>query len=75
MISVSKFTGRTENWNRKQKIYLEDWINLDNCTTLEVDIFMVNVSKILKILITGMCHVVETFLTVRPHKISMSNFL
>uniref|UniRef100_A0A4W2H3K5 Katanin p60 ATPase-containing subunit A-like 2 n=1 Tax=Bos indicus x Bos taurus TaxID=30522 RepID=A0A4W2H3K5_BOBOX len=43
---------RTENWNRKQKIYLEDWINLDNCTTLEVDIFMVNVSKILKILIT-----------------------
>lgn len=75
LISVSKFTGRTENWNRKQKIYLEDWINLDNCTTLEVDIFMVNVSKILKILITGMCHAVETFLTVRPHKISMSNFL
>lgn len=37
------------------KIYLEDWINLDNCTTLEIHIFMVNVSKILTILITGIC--------------------
>lgn len=50
-----KFTGRTEI-GIENKIYLGRLINLDSCTTLEIHIFMVNVSKILTILITGMCY-------------------
>lgn len=53
MISVS--LQEEQKLGIANKIYLEDWINLDNCTTLEIHIFMVNVSKILTILITGIC--------------------
>lgn len=29
----------------ENKIYLEDWINLDSCAHFEIHIFMVNVTK------------------------------